>query len=56
VDDASWATRALVLHVSIVLTYHLVQEVIVYQITLAVGILLVGSDGRRDVISLEADG
>ena len=55
-DDPSWTTCSLVLHVGIVLTYHLIQEVIVYQIALAVRVLLVGSHGRRDIISLEADG
>ena len=55
-DDARWTTRSLILHVRIVLADHLVQEVVVYQVAFAVGILLVGSDRRRDVISLEADG
>lgn len=56
VDDPSGPTRSLVLHVSIVLANHFVQEVIVYQVALAVWVLLVGGDRRRDVISLEADG
>ena len=55
VYDASRPTRALVLHVRVVLADHLVQEVIVYQVALAVGVLLVGSDSRRDVVALEAD-
>ena len=55
VDDASWTTCALVLHVSVVLVYHLVQEVVVDHVALAAGVLLVGSYCGRDVVSLEAD-
>ena len=56
VDDPCRSTGPLVLHVSIVLIYHLVQEIVIYQVALAVRVLLVGGDRRRDVISLEADG
>lgn len=56
VDDPGRSTSPLVLHVSIVLIYHLVQEIVIDQVALAVRVLLVGSDRRRDVISLEADG
>lgn len=56
VRDARWATGSLVLKIGIILIDHLVQEVVIYQIALAVRILLICCDRRRDVVSLEADG
>lgn len=53
IDDRT--ARSLTLQISIVLTNHFVEKVVIYQVALACRVLLVRRDRSRDVFSLEAD-